>query len=51
MSISPVAVNEGVEEIADGNGHQGEHEHPRPCRRAHCGQSLSVFYLSDNNRS
>lgn len=45
FSISPVAVNERVEEIADGNGHQGEHEHPRPCRRTHCGPDFSVFFL------
>lgn len=36
-SHSPVAVNEGIKQIADGDGHQGEHKHPRPCRRAHCG--------------
>lgn len=35
-SNSPVIVSEGIEQIADGDGHQGEHEHPRPRRRAHC---------------
>lgn len=55
---SPVAVNEGVEQVADGDGHQGEHEHPRPRRRAHCadrlgrahwlGENMQDFFLRNN---
>ena len=44
-SYSPVAVNERIKQIADGDGHQGEHEHSRACRRAHCGRGLERLML------
>lgn len=33
--VLPVGVNKGIKQIADWDGHQGEHKHPCSCWRGH----------------